>query len=1774
MPPRKAPEDGTVDIHASFVPLTTPLSFVNHTTVCYVVGGSVCLWDYKSGKREFVHTSAYCITKICGNPERGLLAFCEGGTSPQVFVYSVDPNKLLFTLSDVTELELADLAFSRCGSRLYTLSRATTKRLCVFSMHTGKKLLGCEVELPLRFDKVSVYPGHKDQLALIRSSSVRIVTLQKSYETYIARFHPSSIPTDIDLSVSAYSWTVHGQFVFATRQGLLCTLDGTNGQILHACQVEQPITSIVMLSSHMMTAHVGNVLKMWKHDHERLTFDCNVRLVNAPLMESDMEAQQGIYRLRAVIDLDRIGQENKPELFVKGQVAHLQSTPDFSGVVLTTAEGEVWTSQVPELKGESADSADLDIGPVMPDPEELRMQLISWFHTHPLTDVMFLGQSLRICASTDEGGRFRIWDLGKGSDPKGFRLLRFASTITGMTADDEGTVVVLGTDTGCLHVVNATNWKKVHVLDSLRISDSGISQVCCVTHEARVMTIACSLFNHRIAFCTISLRDPKIRMLGFVDGIGNLEDICFHTRDFKAEALTAPKLLAVSSYQHTANEPAWCCLWCIQAPPMEYEPGGAELKREVCPVWCTKIQADTKMEDKATAVVSASKKTAVVGYASGALKVFNVPTNAGAPTAKQAVATPADTLPSHDQLVSRLSVSKDGLSLISAAMDGQIRSVPMEGAEKGKGLRKLLHNPYNGGVVQCRTESDSSVFLSTGGADGILVWTNQGGQFYLARSVVDDDDEEDEYAIQRFGEINDKDVEAYPLWTPKAAEEQGLAMNLEADDPELNAVALAQKKALVLEVENLRKKLRILVDANAHCPELEQMERYEFCVDIEERDRIAQLTRERCNALRAQINQENLARQLLRDRLIKEFWDPMKSKGCQVNSLMSNLSVSNYPERTIVDQEKSIVNKLRNMRNVELMERNMLRSNECPPGLREDIILDAAEFTTGEESYILNWWPKDGKVKAKEAAKTEGQGEGEEETKEESKKKKDVASTRPEPKDQKLLYEPFQLLTNARRRLQIHLLQSLANEYRNAFNDLFKKAAVEKKNVVSEICEKLGKIRGILGELQVEEHVPEVKLHEMEEEGSVLKVKDWEISVEKWISEDEKKLIAEAEAKEAERLRQLRENDAGQRALMQMMGGTLKTKKDLSALEITLDREPWMDQIEYEDMSDMQKQAMNEFAEKEKALAEEQDKYKKQLDADLKRTRQEILECQQQFEVALKELHHQRFEHDAKVFCQDLYCVRLQLALLQSVEDSHVLKQLMQDLQDAQTKLGGADKALEKFGEQYHMWSDKQNEKIRHDREIGLAQHFRAQFASSGLENEAIGALLQIFRRRKGQELTKSQVVRKQSTRRESEAGQAGQRRQSEAGKTAQSPPSKSGTTPSAVAEETGFGSEEEKLADPFDRISVGDPYADLGTGGGQKEETIPDDDISMDELPEGVDEANFKHMLQLRAEKIKAEQEVAKGNAVLHEMAGLLAHYQQERDEAQADYDRLQLELTEHRHLMDRELFDIEILFKLKQGQVEVQQAAVVTDYSDAVVIDKEVVESRNRRILQLGQEKVGTLGTTKEFRKKLNLIHWEHKMLEMQTLDLEERTKDVHMLRVTKNLQILLKGGEEGKNKADADLLERKIQHLEATTQQKEASLKKQYAMSSHATKLRKMENNMLEKKLRELQQNVIQREHIRRLRAPQGGAGGQSTGQGQKPRIIGGGGRIEENEGAVRLAQTSFREVKTRQTLMDAAKKHTEEIELLRKELDRLRQKTFPSFVQVNEDRAANPDHKALQ
>jgi len=1211
-------------------------------------------------------------------------------------------------------------------------------------------------------------------------------------------------------------------------------------------------------------------------------------------------------------------------------------------------------------------------------------------------------------------------------------------------------------------------------------------------------------------------------MFGFMNVAGMITDICFHDQEVKRDSTASARLAAVG----TSRTGQWNCLWMIRAPPLDYDPMSVDLNMQVCPVMSAKLSANLTSDNGPTTITSVSKRALAIGFANGEICDYPPANIEGLPTGQMLVHPSVGNRAGHGQLVSCLRTSRDGAWLISGSMDGSVHLSPTSTKDvPGKEFQKVLHNPYNGGVAQAVVGSSSKtpLLLSTGGTDGILAWTAQDPDSVkpdrfeepesVSRAILEDDN--DEGIIL---DVDDSDAQAFPLWAPISSEERAMKLQGEAADPVINAMAMVQRHAFVNMVDVLRKKLRVLIDQNNTCPDLEKLDRAEFCVDFERRDDINAKTQEKCNQLRYNLEQENLARQLIRDRLIKEYWDPMRGKGCQICSLKSKLAVSNYPARAVPEPEQATIRKLQTMRRMEHLENNMLREPTCPEALRNDAILKMDAFATGQEAYVVNWWRAQPEPETEETPET-------------------AAVTA-------LLYDPFELLTSSRRRLQVQLLQALAAEYRSNFNQLFKTCQESKQGVMDQIKEKIARMMMIRGELGETEPIPpDPVLKPAEDAEGVLRVADSEIEVERWVSPEELQRIADEKAREEERLRKLRENDAGARALQQMMGGNLKTKKDLSALEITLEPEPWMLEIPEEDMTDLQRQALKEFREKEVALKEEQDKYRKQLEADLKKLKVEVGELMSQFEVTLEDLSRKRFEHDAKFFCQELYCARLNLALLQTVEDTQVLERCKCDVDAEHAKFLELDARLDEFRAEVNDAQEEQDDRVRHEREASSAQHFRQQFSQSGLEPEIITGLLQVFRAKK--------------------------------------PGAGTGQRQSIVIGTLGGPTPEPKLGgmghavDAFRGIVPRDPYPDLGTeaaaAAAAAAQTLPEDDLVPETMPEGADEASFQRMLELRREKLLAELDVRSGQGVIQEMAYLLAHKQQERDAARAAGDRLQAELADHERLMDRELHDIEILFKSRQGQVEVPQAAVVTDYSDAIVIDKDVVESRNSRILELGKEKVKSMETVKEFRKKLSLIQWEHRMLGFQTTDLEERTKDVHMLRVTKGLQSLLRGGEEDRNRADADLLERKVEHLRSTSEQKEASLKKQHAMIAHNSHQRKLENQMLAKKLHELQQNVIQREHIRRLQAPQGrGTVLPSSKEGKRPQVVGGGGRVEENDATVRAAQTAFRETRGRQALVEHTRKHTEEIEVLRRELDRLRQRTFPTFVQLHEDRPLYPDH----
>ena len=241
------------------------------------------------------------------------------------------------------------------------------------------------------------------------------------------------------------------------------------------------------------------------------------------------------------------------------------------------------------------------------------------------------------------------------------------------------------------------------------------------------------------------------------------------------------------------------------------------------------------------------------------------------------------------------------------------------------------------------------------------------------------------------------------------------------------------------------------------------------------------------------------------------------------------------------------------------------------------------------------------------------------------------------------------------------------------------------------------------------------------------------------------------------------------------------------------------------------------------------------------------------------------------------------------------------------------------------------------------------------------------------------------------------------------------------------------------------------------------------------------------------------------------------------------------------------ECLVTLRQGFVEVAQEAVVTDYTDACLINRNLIEERNSRIRDLGVKKVEVLETIKNFNKKINLMKWETNYLKMATNNLEEKYLDLHMLRVTKDLQAFLKGGANvDRHKVDYEKSERKMAYIQKAHAAKMAKLMKTRGKKEKEVKKKESENSRLSNHVKELEKNVAVRASIHRARAS------------------GGDGVADPNA----AGRARMKAVVTRRKLLDLARAQTDEIEFLRQELDRLRQKTFPSFA-TRRNRDMNPD-----
>lgn len=145
----------------------------------------------------------------------------------------------------------------------------------------------------------------------------------------------------------------------------------------------------------------------------------------------------------------------------------------------------------------------------------------------------------------------------------------------------------------------------------------------------------------------------------------------------------------------------------------------------------------------------------------------------------------------------------------------------------------------------------------------------------------------------------------------------------------------------------------------------------------------------------------------------------------------------------------------------------------------------------------------------------------------------------------------------------------------------------------------------------------------------------------------------------------------------------------------------------------------------------------------------------------------------------------------------------------------------------------------------------------------------------------------------------------------------------------------------------------------------------SMD-MPDGLGHDLWNKLVEYRDKKIVLELEVFNTGRYFKEMQSLVQMVLEESERLRVQLDKVTNDIAQFKEYRFRSMYNIEILFGFKQGQVEIPQMPIVTNYTDAVLVHRSVVENLNEQVKHLGQLKVEALTEMKEYRKGIHALEW----------------------------------------------------------------------------------------------------------------------------------------------------------------------------------------------------------
>ncbi|KAL0227063.1 hypothetical protein P9112_014387 [Eukaryota sp. TZLM1-RC] len=301
-------------------------------------------------------------------------------------------------------------------------------------------------------------------------------------------------------------------------------------------------------------------------------------------------------------------------------------------------------------------------------------------------------------------------------------------------------------------------------------------------------------------------------------------------------------------------------------------------------------------------------------------------------------------------------------------------------------------------------------------------------------------------------------------------------------------------------------------------------------------------------------------------------------------------------------------------------------------------------------------------------------------------------------------------------------------------------------------------------------------------------------------------------------------------------------------------------------------------------------------------------------------------------------------------------------------------------------------------------------------------------------------------------------------------------------------------------------------------------------EQPPNVSESTWNIFVSNLNRKYYLEFELNEVNESISKTTKFLTDHNHELDYIEKKSNDLNSKISKLENSIMTLTSDLPVLFRLRQGQVELPPQSILMDFSKCILLGVEVIDNYNELISNAGEEVLKMLNLIVKLSKNIRLIKWQIKEAEMKKRDVDDEILDFQLLKVTKKIQALLTHNPA--SNADINELEglkKQDLHLEKIHHKNMKELEIKMNKLIKQIKAKSRENNELEGQIEAIKMEV-----------------GQLT-------------SLDCDEPVDDSKDSLMKNIRLIRKLKEVVTEKESELNFLKVELERLRQRTFPSFIE---------------